>query len=252
SIAARRHGYDILLLTDEDASQGMRRVEASGLVDGIIVLDVAPDDERVALARSIRTPSVFVGVPRDADGLMCVDLDFEAAAATAVDRLAEAGHRKIAMLGYPAAHYETTNYAPRVRRGFRDRARELGLDAVFRPLSETQFAAEDAYRLTLEFLDDGVTGVVLNSEERSYKAVRDAVSARGMDVPRDVSLVSVGAIFDTSGYHRAIDSIPLIPERSCDLALQELVDAVERGHFEPGVRLVSPEYRSHGSIGVRG
>ncbi|GGO63074.1 LacI family transcriptional regulator [Microbacterium nanhaiense] len=250
SIAARRHGYDILLLTDEDASQGMRRVEASGLVDGIIVLDVAPNDERAELARSIATPTVFVGVPNDATGLMCVDLDFSAAAATAVDRLADAGHRKIAMLGHPAGHYEATNYAPRVRQGFRDRARERGLDAVFRPLSETQFAAEDAYRLTLEFLDDGVTGIVLNSEERSYKAVLDAVSARGMDVPRDVSLISVGAIFDTSGYHRAIDSIPLIPERSCDLALEELVDAVERQQLDPGVRLVTPEYRSYGSVGA--
>jgi hypothetical protein len=81
-------------------------------------------------------------------------------------------------------------------------------------------------------------------------AVLDAVTARGMDVPRDVSLISVGAIFDTSGYHRAIDSIPLVPERSCELALRELVDAVERQHFDPGVRFVTPEYRSYGSVGV--
>lgn len=251
SIAARKHGYDILLLTDEDSTQGMRRVEASGLVDGIIVLDVAPHDERAELARSSHTPTVFVGVPNDTDGLMCVDLDFAGASATAVDKLADAGHRKIAMLGHPAGHYEATNYAPRVRQGFRERARERGLEAVFRPLSETQFAAEDAYRLTLEFLDNGVTGIVLNSEERSYKAVLDAVSARGLDVPHDVSLISVGAIFDTSGYHRAIDSIPLVPERSCELALQELVDAVEKKHVEPGVRLVTPEYRSYGSVGER-
>lgn len=249
SIAARRHGYDILLLTDEDASEGVRRVEASGLVDGIIMLDVAPNDERAALARSIQTPSVFVGVPNDSTDLMCVDLDFSGAAALAVERLSEAGHRKIAMIGYPAGHYERTNYAPRVRQGFYERARQLGLDATFRSLSEAQFAAEDAYRLTLEFLDVGVTGIILNSEERSHKPVLEAIAARGKDVPRDVSLISVGSIADTSVYHRPIDSIPLVPEQSCDRALDELVGAVEQRRVDAGVRLVAPEYRSYGSVG---
>ena len=63
AVAARRSDYDVLLLTDEQASAGMARVAASGLVDAILVLDVAPDDERVDLARSIDTPSIFIGVP---------------------------------------------------------------------------------------------------------------------------------------------------------------------------------------------
>ena len=82
SVAARRHDYDVLLLTEEEAQQGMRRVAANRLVDAILVLDVAPDDPRVGLARSISSPTVFIGVPRDHAGLICVDLDFEAAAAT--------------------------------------------------------------------------------------------------------------------------------------------------------------------------
>ena len=63
AVAARRHDYDILLLTEEQAVSGMSRVASSGLADAILVLDVAPDDERVALARSIATPTVFIGVP---------------------------------------------------------------------------------------------------------------------------------------------------------------------------------------------
>ena len=79
AVAARRNDYDILLLTDEEASRGMSRVASSGLVDAILVLDVAPDDERVALSRAVATPTVFIGVPDDHEGLVCVDLDFEAA-----------------------------------------------------------------------------------------------------------------------------------------------------------------------------
>ncbi len=80
AVAARRNDYDILLLTDEQASAGMGRVASSGLVDAILVLDVAPDDERVALSRAIDTPTIFIGVPDDHEGLICVDLDFDAAA----------------------------------------------------------------------------------------------------------------------------------------------------------------------------
>ena len=54
AIAARRNDYDILLLTDDRREAGMSRVAANGLVDAILVLDVAPDDERVALARRSR------------------------------------------------------------------------------------------------------------------------------------------------------------------------------------------------------
>ena len=80
TVAARRKEYDMLLLTDEDASAGMKRVAASGLVDAILVLDVAPDDPRVEIARASATPTLFVGIPNDHDDLVCVDLDFERAA----------------------------------------------------------------------------------------------------------------------------------------------------------------------------
>ena len=69
-VAARRNDYDVLLLHRRaGARPGMRRVAANGLVDAILVLDVAPDDERVALARAISTPTIFIGVPDDNDGL---------------------------------------------------------------------------------------------------------------------------------------------------------------------------------------
>ena len=85
---------DILLLTDEQAQAGMSRVAANGLVDAILVLDVAPDDARVALARQIATPTVFIGIPDDNAGLVCVDHDFEAAAAQAAQATGAIFERK--------------------------------------------------------------------------------------------------------------------------------------------------------------
>lgn len=39
--AARKYDYDVLLLTQDEATSGLRRVARSSLVDGIILLDVS-------------------------------------------------------------------------------------------------------------------------------------------------------------------------------------------------------------------
>src|SRR5690606_24826031 len=99
----------------------------SGLVDAILVLDVAPDDERVALSRAVGTPTIFIGVPNDHEGLVCVDLDFESAAAIAIDRLAAAGHRHVGFIGQSEVAYEKSNFPPRVLRAAQERAAERGI-----------------------------------------------------------------------------------------------------------------------------
>ncbi|MBM7503930.1 LacI family DNA-binding transcriptional regulator [Agromyces aurantiacus] len=247
SIAARRYEYDILLLTEEEASAGMRRVASSGLADGVLVLDVAPDDERVALARRISLPTVFIGVPDDHDGLVCVDLDFEAAAALAVDRLAGLGHRSIGFIGHPPTSYEKSNFPPRVRRGLEARASELGL-ACTTVLPENDGPRRASVRAAVRtLLDGGSTALVLHCDDTAHAVALDELAALGRRVPDDVSVVSVGATFDTSAFHPAIDSIPLVPGASCELAVELAMRLVEREEVPAGVRLIAPEYREHGS-----
>jgi DNA-binding LacI/PurR family transcriptional regulator len=252
SIAARRYDYDVLLLTEEEASAGMRRVASSGLADAVLVLDVAPDDERADLARQLDIPSVFVGVPNDNDGLVCVDLDFEAAAGLAVDRLADAGHRAIGLLGHPASAYHRSNFAPRVRAGFERRARERGLvDTV--ELPEIGGARGAAVRAALgALLDRGVTGIVLHCDDAAHLAALDELAARGLRVPADVSVVSVGSTFDTAAMQPPLDVIPLVPQASCDLAVDLAMQLLSDAAPAPGVRLIAPEYRDRGSIGAPG
>lgn len=251
SIAARKYEYDILLLTEEEASAGMRRVASSGLADGVLVLDVAPDDERVALARRITLPSVFIGVPDDHDGLVCVDLDFEAAAALAVDRLAELGHRSIGLIGHPPASYVRSNFPPRVRRGVEQRAAELGMECrVVLPESDgpRRASVREAVR---SLVAHGTTGLILHCDDTSHAVALDELAALGRRVPEDVSVISVGATFDTSTFHPPIDSVPLVPSASCELAVELAMRLVEGEDVPAGVHLISPEYRRLGSTAPR-
>ncbi|WP_448003581.1 LacI family DNA-binding transcriptional regulator [Agromyces bauzanensis] len=247
SIAARRYEYDVLLLTEEEASAGMRRVASSGLADAVLVLDVAPDDERVALARRIALPSVFIGVPDDHEGLVCVDLDFEAAAALAVDRVTGLGHRSIGFIGHPPASYLRSNFPPRVRRGLELRAAELGVECrVVLPESDgpRRASVRDAVRSLIE---GGATALVLHCDDTSHAVALDELAALGRRVPEDVSVVSVGATFDTSAFNPPIDSVPLVPSASCELAVELAMRLIEGDELPASVRLIAPEYLAHGS-----
>jgi len=248
AVAARRNDYDILLLTEEQASAGMARVASSGLVDAILVLDVAPDDERVALARSIETPSVFIGVPDDHDGLICVDLDFDAAAVLAVDRVADAGHRSIGLIGQPQVAYEKSNFPPRVRRAFERRAEERGIRHSFRVSGDRQTSPSATRAAVAELLDGGATALLVHAVDDVHTVVLAELAERGLSVPEDVSLVSIAASFDTGVLGQAIDVIPLIPESSCDLAVDLAVASLGPDRPRPGLHLIPPVYHDRATV----
>ena len=48
--AAKRHGYDILLLTHEAGDQELRRAADRGMADGVFLLDVLLSDSRADMA----------------------------------------------------------------------------------------------------------------------------------------------------------------------------------------------------------
>jgi DNA-binding LacI/PurR family transcriptional regulator len=248
AVAARRVDYDVLLLTDEQASAGMGRVASSGLVDAILVLDVAPDDERVALSRAIQTPTVFIGVPDDHEGLICVDLDFEAAATLAVDRLAKAGHRAIGLVGQPAVAYDKSNFPPRLRAAFERRAAELGVRASSATSGPDRTDIAHTRRATGEMLDGGATALLIHAADDVHGAVLAELAERGLEVPGDVSIVSVAASFDTAALAVPLDSIPLIPAASCDLAVELAVRCLGGDPPQPGLHLIAPTYVDRRSI----
>lgn len=252
AVAARRVDYDVLLLTDEQASAGMGRVAASGLVDAILVLDVAPDDERVALSRAIRTPSVFIGVPDDHDGLVCVDLDFEAAAALAVDRVADAGHATVGLIGQPEVAYEKSNFPPRVRAAFERRAQERGVRSLFAASGDDRTDLDRTRRAVAELRAAGATALLLHAADDVHVAVLSELAGRDLQVPRDVSIVSVAASFDTAALPVPVDTIPLIPEASCDLAVDLAVRSLGEDPPQPGLHLIAPTYLDRRSVAPPG
>ena len=105
TMAARRLGYDVLLLTSDEGAEGIRRVAVTARADAMILMDVSTDDEPIPMLRDAGIDAVILGVPPHTSGLACVDLDFAAAGGLCVGHLAGLGHREVAFIGEAPAVY---------------------------------------------------------------------------------------------------------------------------------------------------
>lgn len=187
---ARRYDHDVLLLTQEEGDDGLRRVADTALVDALIVMDVQLHDPRLPLLRSLERPSVMIGFPADSEGLTCIDLDFKAAGEVCVEHLARLGHRVVALVGSPPEVYvRQTAFAQRVVQGFTAAADRSGLASSVHPCEASPAAAR---RVAEQLLREqpALTGVVVHNEP-ILEPLIDAFEQLGLRVPGDLSVTAI-------------------------------------------------------------
>lgn len=187
---ARRGGRDVLLLTGEEGSEGVRRVAASGLADAVILMDIELDDARLPVLRETSIPSVLIGRPDSSGGLTCVDLDFTAAGAVCADHLADLGHRQVALIGAdPSVYRRRTGFAARTLAGFLDQCRRRGLEAVHHPCAGTFDATA---RVLARILEErpATSGFVVQNESAAA-LVPHLLRRYGKATPEDASVIAI-------------------------------------------------------------
>ncbi|MCX2923948.1 LacI family DNA-binding transcriptional regulator [Streptomyces sp. NEAU-W12] len=256
---ARTHGYDVLLLTGEEGPDAVRRVAGSGLADGMILMDVELEDERLPLLRGAGAPggarpgvradqpAVLIGLPADTSGLTCVDLDFRATGALCVEHLAKLGHRDIAVIGEAPAVYERhTGFAERTLDGLRSEARELGVRLLHRPCG----GGYDAMAVTLaRILDErpDTTGFVVQNES-AVEPLLALLRQQGRAVPEDVSVVAVCPEQVAVQASVRLTSVAIPAQEMGRHAVEHLVAKLD-GRGEDEVVLIAPELTVRASSG---
>ncbi|MDQ6693615.1 MAG: LacI family transcriptional regulator [Chloroflexota bacterium] len=125
TLSAFRHDLSLLATIADNPSHTReiyRELIGSGRVDGIILADIKPEDERIGLLGSMGVAFVAFGRTADYESLHypLVDVDSQAGIQAVVDYLVGKGHRRIAYLSGPLntsySLYRHTGYCEGLKR----------------------------------------------------------------------------------------------------------------------------------------
>ncbi|HEY0216382.1 MAG TPA: LacI family DNA-binding transcriptional regulator, partial [Cellulomonas sp.] len=248
---ARELGYDILMVGDADGAQALKRITDSRMVDGVVLLNVADEDDRLPVLRAAPQPGALVGLPADCTGLDVFDLDFAEAGRTMVDHLHALGHREAVLVSQPEHVVERGGaYVWRLREAALAEARSRGitLHAVY---GESRQPAVG--RLLVDVLDRYPDATALLAHNEAVAAALPSVlHERGVRVPEDLSVIGQYSDEFARTFSLPYTSIESAPDRLGRMAVRQLVRRIEQpGTPEPHVvRFVSPVLVDRGSTAV--
>jgi DNA-binding LacI/PurR family transcriptional regulator len=238
-------GQDLVLFASTQRPDGTRSIYSGGsnrlrLADGAIILGLERNEQELERLAAEGFPFVFIGrrvVP--GTPVPCIVVDYAAAVAGVVRRLAALGHGKVGYLG------NETRHGPHEQRrlAFRAHTGEAGLrtaaDALVRPAEVT-----GAWLAAL--LSDGVTAVVAETFELT-EALAAAAKQHGCDVPADLSVVCLDSL--PAGSPAAAWSHTAIPRREVGARAVALLLALLDGHVPADhVEVLGCEPLTEGSI----
>lgn len=185
---AERSGVDLLLYTSARVENGRRRLLAEGwdrlrVTDGCIL--IGRHEHRGELERLVEGgfPFVFVGRRELHSGIVpYVGADYRTATAEVVRRLVALSHERIAYLGDTSEHETAVDRIS----GYRDAMTAAGLVPLV--FDYRDFDAQSAVELALK---TDLTALVLGADYVAEE-VRLAAVARGVSVPSDLSIATLG------------------------------------------------------------
>lgn len=189
--AARELGYHLLLwpTVDRDVEEVVALGQA-GLLDGVILMEVRMDDERVGLLREANVPFSLIGRTADEDAEpLFSDRDFEGAVFAAVEHLVSLGHRHIAFINAPRRLVRRGIGAlVRADAGFKAAVKHFGVKGVHL-YCDVSISAGRELASELLVKHPEVTGLVEMNSEAIIGFMQQAPIA-GIAIPRRLSVVS--------------------------------------------------------------
>lgn len=244
SEAYLRHGYDMVLslVPDDGEEKAYREMAAKGAVDGIIVHGPRTDDRRIGLLREIGLPFVVHGrISRRSDDYDWVDVNNLRAFQRATEFLIDFGHRRIALIN----GMTTMDFAERRQAGYFAAMQDRGLPIDDTLIRSDQMTETFGYCSARDMLGrpDGPTAFLCSSIISAI-GVRRAVEERGLQMARDVSIITHD---DDLSYLPNGDEVPIFTATRSSVRLagricaERVIDLVSNPGQPPQQHLLEAE-----------
>lgn len=223
-------GYSVLVAyVGSDSEQQLDL--AGGLiarrVDGLIVATASRDDPLVSFCITEGLPTVLVNRSEKTARVSAVVSDDIVGMQLAVDHLIELGHRSIGHLAGPTEH--STGFLR--RQGFNQALASHGLNPAKAPCEVAgtytrELGAEAARRLLTTHPE--ITGIVAANDLLALGAY-DALREKGLDCPRDISIVGHNDMPLVDMVHPALTTVRISHKEMGRQAADLLQQAIEGG-----------------------
>lgn len=230
AVAASERGYNLVLWPVSNDGAQLDEYVGSGLVDGLLLMEVQVEDARVDRLRILDLPFGLIGRTADTEGIGYVDMDFDRTVAEGVDYLMGLGHRNVALVIGELASKTLTGYGPIVRTeaAYRARMQAEGLPEVVVRAAQTPASGREAAAALMAEHPE-TTAILVMNEDAAF-GVLTGVQHAGFSVPNDVSILSIATSPESVGFSDLVLSAMVAPGEDLGrISTNNLIDQLE-GH----------------------
>jgi DNA-binding LacI/PurR family transcriptional regulator len=226
--AAARADLDVLLSpSGGEHDRSFERVVTGRRVDGVILMEIRLEDDRITRLRQTGLPFVGIGRDRHPEDMSWVDVDYEGLISTCVHHLADLGHRYVALVNRNA-ELVAAGYGPghRAQAGFALAVAERGLEGVQVCCADDAQAGQSCVEELLA--DNPELTAIATINEAAIAGMYRALARAGLAVPRDFSIAGVAAHGWAENLHPSLTSadVPVdeLGTRAVELLIQRIAD----------------------------
>ena len=252
--AAAEHGFDTLLSPSGGGEREdvIEKLVGEKRVDGILLMETSIHDGRIDRLVGRGFPFITIGRTGRDNEHDWVDIDYEGLVRDAVTILAARGHTRIALVNRPRELLEHGyNLAVNAAAGFQSICADLGVHGVMVCGEEDTDDAGERCVADIQSADPGVSAIV-SVNDRSLGALMDALSARNLKVPKDMSIIAVAPDRVAGRTVPPVTAADVPATGLATRAVETLLSRIDATGAIPPVReLVKSTFTDRGSIGKR-
>lgn len=239
-----RNGFDMVLSLVEDGQEAKtyRDLRGKGAVDGLMVHGPKSLDPRIEMLDQLGVPFVVHGrASAETRAYAWLDINNRKAFQRATEFLLDLGHRRIALLN----GLEDLDFASRRRSGYEHALKARGVAPSPSLMFSEEMTERYGYDTTSALLEGpSAPTAILVSSMISAVGVRRAIEARGLQMGRDISVITHD---DELSYFQNGDEDPIFTATRSSvreagrLAAQMLLERISHPLTAPATRLLEAQ-----------